>query len=359
MNILVLSAKPDNCAAAALYTAATDKGVQAEMIALESFLHEKRYRKLLNKTREWWSNRNPAYRGRVIPAAAALCGYINSRGFDAVICTDTRSIRDMAAARESGAQAKFFGVPGEWMNVRSLRGAKMDGCFLAHEELRDTMCRMGAQGDRLFPYGMPVDKGFGLGLSKKDARNYLFIPEDKRVYLLLSEDMPYAQVCAACDELIRTESGDYIVYVCVERDSAAGNRLKNDYRGDPHIAVITTNRKMNILMGSADVALAQPHAYVSYEAAVSGVPLVHLSAVGGRQTAEYYSKNEMSMTGRSVSDAVAKARRLTRETALAHRMVRRQRLNTRNDAAERIIDRVIQITQNAQNPQGEPYENNH
>lgn len=346
MKILILSAAPGARAAKALCDAAADKGHDAEWVSLERLLHEKRYKKWLNKTREWWASVYPDYQGRDIPTAAALCGYVDANGFDAVICTDNRSIREMSAARAQGVKAKVYGVLSESMNMHSLQNAKLDAGFLAYDDMRESVGGSGIAGGRFYPYGMPLDKGFARPMSKKDARNYLFIPEDRRVYLLLVHDIGYEEVRSACEELERAEDGDFTVYVPVERDSIVGNRLRNHYQGHPHIAVITYNKKLNIYMESADVVLAQPQAYESYEAAVSGVPLVHLSALGGsKKTADYYSRREMSMTGRTINDAVRKAQRLTSEPALARRMVKRQSLNTRTDAAQRIIEQVVRLTE--------------
>lgn len=267
---------------------------------------------------------------------------VREGGCDSVICADLKAVKAALDIKNRfSGFPKFYGVLTDTDAVKSLSKESLDGFFVPHKDLAVLLKKKGVKGE-LYTTGVPVEKGYFRRFDKKAARNYLVIPENRRVYLLLSDGISYEEIRDVCDELLRTENENFLFYVFVSRGCEKGELLKRRYQTEERVQIITLNKKLSVYMESADVILTKPEGYESYEAAAAGVPLVHLMTVRGpASTAQFFSSQEMSLLGNSVTDAVRKARRLIEEKAQAKRMVKRQSMMVALDASDKILDRII------------------
>lgn len=344
MKILILSADEEMySAAAALYESSRERGAVCELRRLSSFClpPDKRYKKLVTRTRAALSAVYPAYDPLDREMIERLCGYIGQEGFDNVFAADSRAARTAVILKQRFPSVKFYGLLTDVSAVRRISGEGLDGFFIPHENMTKALSLKGVKAP-LYPTGIPVEKGFFRRFTKKAARNYLAIDEHTRVYMLLSPGIGYEEIKDVCDEMLRVEKEKFLFFVFVDRGSEKGELLRQRYERSGCIQVITVNKRMDIYMESADVILTRPEGYENYEAAAAGVPLVHLMTVRGpAATAQFFSSQEMSLLGNTVSDAVRKARRLIDEKALSARMIRRQSMLVGHDASDKILDKII------------------
>lgn len=344
MKILILSADEEMySAAAALYESSRERGAVCELRRLSSFYMppEKRYKKLVTRTRAALSAVYPAYDPLDKEMIERLCAYIGQEGFDNVFAADARAARTAVILKERFPGVRCYGLLTDAGAVRRISKDGLDGFFIPHENMMRAISSSGVK-ERLYPTGMPVEKGFFRRFTKKAARNYLAIDEKTRVYMLLSNGIGYEEIRDVCDEMLKVEKEKFLFFVFVERGAETGELLRRRYERSDCIRIITVNKRMDIYMESADVILTRPEGYENYEAAAAGVPLVHLMTVRGPDaTAQFFSSQEMSLLGNTVSDAVRKARRLIDEKALSARMIRRQSMLVGRDAADKILDKMI------------------
>ena len=345
MKILILSADREMySAAAALYESSRERGAACEIRRLSSFYSPSgnRYKELVSRTKAALSSVYPSYDPMDRAIADRLCEYIVSEGFDCVVAADARAVKTASAVRKRfPSLPKFYGLLTDAGAAHGISGEGLDGFFIPHRDMADKLRARGVEGE-FYPTGMPVEKGFFRRFTKKAARNYLAIDENTRVYMLLSQGIGYEEIRDVCDEMLKVEKEGFLFYVFVDRGSEKGELLKRRYQNNKSVQIITVNKRMDIYMESADVILTRPEGYENFEAAAAGVPLVHLMTVRGpAATAEFFSSQEMSMLGNTVSDAVRKARRLIDEKALSRRMIRRQSMFVGLDAADKILDEMI------------------
>lgn len=349
MKLLILSADTEMySAAAALYESSRERGAACELRRLSSFYSPSgsRYKKLVTRTKAALSSVYPSYDPVSKEIIDRLTEYITQEGFDCVTAADARAARAAVAVRKHFSQTpKFYGLLTDAGAVQGISGEGLDGFFIPHRNMADKLRAKGIEGE-FYPTGMPVEKGFFRRFTKKAARNYLAIDENKRVYMLLSQGIGYEEVRDVCDEMLKVEKDGFLFFVFVDRGSEKGELLRRRYGENSSVQIITVNKKMDVYMESADVILTRPEGYENFEAAAAGVPLVHLMTVRGpAATAEFFSSQEMSLLGNTVSDAVRKARRLIDEKALSRRMIRRQSMLIGLDAADKILDKMISNNQ--------------
>jgi processive 1,2-diacylglycerol beta-glucosyltransferase len=348
MKLLLISYDALGGAGQALLEEAKNRGAQTERLELKKLLSINRrelslYSRFVQRAKDLMSALYKAYDPTDEGFIRALTDEVNAGSFDAVVGTDGHAIRVITALRQHGLKALCYAVVDDYDAAAIPSIGALDGCFVAYDEMRPYLMRRGVDAELLYPYGTPLDGGFKQKRGKRAARNYLFIPQDRKVYLLLAGGMRYEDARDICAGMLGCEE-DFLLYVLLPRDSEIREKLGAKFAGEEHIRVITLTKKLNIYMQGADVVLTRPLAYESYEAAAAGAPLVHITSVRGsdRRIADFFSSHEMSLKAGGVHDAIEKARRLANEKAVAARMKKRQERFVHPDAADRIIDTIYQ-----------------
>ena len=349
MRLLILSYRALPETGKVLADEARERGAEAEALELEALMSQSkravsRCSRFVRSAKELLSSVYKSYDPLDYQFIAALARYIGSSEVDAVICTDAYSVKVASLMKQAGLASLCYAVVSDYEAASLSAPAILDGYFIAQEEIKYYMLRRGIKKDRLYNYGLPLPKGFRRSLGKRAARNYLFIPQDKRVYLLLAGDMSYQTVMNLCVEMLEHEDESFLLYVILPRDSELMEKLSEKLRKEPGIHVIALNKRLNIYMEGADVVLTRPLAFESYEAAAVGAPLVHVMTAkpDENKLAEFFAGNDMSLKAACAHDAISQARRLADEKAVAYRMARKQEQFAQRDAADRILETILQ-----------------
>ena len=350
MKLLVLSYNALPGEGKALIEEAKENGSTVELLELKQVMSLSvralsRHSRFVQRAKELLSAVYKAYDPLDYNFISALAKYINDSCFDAVICTDAYSVKVISYAKQAGLKPLCYAVISDYEAASIQTPTLLDGYFIAQDEIKYYMIKHGIGADRMYNYGLPVSKSFRNTLGKWAARNYLVIPQDKRVYLFLAAGMRFEEVRDICVEMLNTEDEGFLMYVLLPRDSEIKERLEQKFRSQDSIRMITLTKRLNLYMEGADVVLSRPLAYESYEAAVAGAPLVHIMTSKGsdRKVAESFARHEMSLKAGSVRDTISQARRLADEKAVAQRMTSKQSLYAHADAAQRILDTILNL----------------
>lgn len=280
-----------------------------------------------------------------------ISGYLRSECANVVICTGIHGMMLMTKAKVyNGIDAFTCGIVSNYDCPPLLKEINMDCYFAPHEEIKNQLIRSGIEQSSIFVTGIPVKKDYREHIGKAAARNYLVIPKKRRIYILIPEGLTYDDIQRLCDELSEVESEDYTIYIPTARESPVQEQLRKYSADNRHIQIITYTSKMNLYIESADAMLMRPDSLYSAEAAVSGVPLVHLSMNVDKNGggSDFFARHEMAVIGNGVRDTISKARRFAEEKAVAARMVQMQYRNIYSDAADKIIDIIIKAQKRKQ-----------
>ena len=238
--------------------------------------------------------------------ARQLSAFVTENGYDAVVCSHLFPMETLTfLRRHESFPVRCYGILSDYTCIPFLPETELDGYFLPHDEVRRACVDAGLPAGRLFTTGMPVARKFSLPLSKTDARAMLGLPEDKKIYLIMTGGIGCGDAVSLCDSILRV----------------------------PDERPVEKRR-----MRAADVLLSKAGGISSSEAAVLGVPLVHTMAIPGVETlnAEFFAAHGMSYFARSTDEAARFADRLIYDTSAAARMLRAQDSCLPKDGAERI-----------------------
>ena len=296
--------------------------------------------------------------------AANLRAFIETNGYDRVVCTHLYPMETLTAIRKSGDfTVPCYGVLTDYTCIPFLAETDLDGYFIAHEDLRAELVEKGIPSDRIIVTGIPVDEKFAHHMEKAAARNYLAIPQNQDVFLIMSGGIGVGNAGAICDEILRRHSGAFTVYILVGRNSDLKQTLEEKYAGNEHVRIVTFTKKVNVYMNAADVMISKPGGLTSTEAAVAQVPLVQLlvytaceapniaffSSHGLSERAENAAAQSIVDFGSALTKTphgalytlAAKAVALARDKEKAAAMRTAQRNTIAPDAADKIAERIV------------------
>ena len=270
--------------------------------------------------------------------ARQLGAFIDENGFDAVLCSHLFPMDTLTfLRRHEHLRVRSYGILSDYTCIPFLAETELDGYFLPHPDVKAACAEAGMEASRLLVTGMPVSASFQVALSRAEARRKLGLPEDRRVYLIMTGGIGCGDAVSLCDAIRRVPDERALLCVLPGRNEELRRTLEERYDAQSVLAVPFTDQ-VAVYMRAADVLLSKAGGISSSEAAVLGVPLVHTMAIPGVETinAEFFAGHGMSFFARNVDEAARFADRLIFDGESAARMLAAQRREMPGDGAERI-----------------------
>lgn len=302
---------------------------------------------VIYKAGDWYSGTDlpsPIYHANS-HYADKLYEYIVEEGFDAVVSTHLYGMEAMTAIYDRTAlDIPCYGVLTDYTCIPFFGETRITEYFIPHEDLKAEMMEKGIPEDRILTTGIPVREQFREALSRQQARNYLALPQDQKVILIMTGGIGGGNAAALCRELQRRADGNTLVFVLCGRNSALKEKIEEEFADSPQIQAVTFTKKVNLYMKAADVLISKPGGISSSEAAAVGIPLVHTMAIPGCETknAEFFEARGLSVNAPSLKIAADAATQIVNDPRRAERMVARQRETIHPDGAQRIAAYILE-----------------
>ncbi len=277
--------------------------------------------------------------------AQCLTKYIKEKQIDAVISTHLYGMEVVTAAKkQKDFKTPCSAVLTDYTCIPFLAETRQELYFIPHEDLKEEMIRHGIPEEKIFSHGMPIRKKFTNPIGRQNARNQLILPQNDRIYLIMTGGEGSGNVTDLCRELLRQESGSFLAIVMSGRNNGMKEEVERIFANEAKIQSVCFTEEVSLYMEAADVILSKPGGLSSTEIAALGVPLVHTMAIPGCETrnADFFSKRFMSVKASHAEEAIGSAWLLANHEPLAEKMREQQRKNIPLDAAEKIIRQVEQ-----------------
>ena len=279
-----------------------------------------------------------------------LYTYIRENRFDAVISTHLYGMEAVTAIRRrKKVPLPAFGVLTDYTCIPFLREVEQDLCFVPHEDVRQEVIRKGVPASSVVVSGIPVSAQFRAHTDRAQARGLLGLPQNRKVYLILTGGVGCGHICVLCDELLRIGGEDGYVCVLTGRNDALREQLLSRFGTNAPFRAVPFTDKVPLYLRAADAVISKPGGLSSTEAAVANAPLVHFGAIPGCETqnAAFFSRHGLSLWGKQEREAIAFAARLAHDPALAEEMRRKQREVLSPCAAGTIVRRIAETIEKA------------
>lgn len=279
-----------------------------------------------------------------------LYTFIRENNFDAVVSTHLYGMEAVTAIRRR-RKLPFpnFGVLTDYTCIPFLREVDLDLCFVPHEDVRQEVIRKGVPASSVVVSGIPVSARFRIHTDRAKARELLNLPQDRKVYLILTGGVGCGHVCVLCDELLRIGGEDGFVCVLTGRNDALREQLHARFGTNAPFRAVPFTEQVHLYLRAADAVISKPGGLSSTEAAVANAPLVHFGAIPGCETknAAFFSRHGLSLWGKQERDAIAFAAQLAHDPVQAEEMRRKQREVLSPCGAETIVRRIAETIEKA------------
>lgn len=213
-----------------------------------------------------------------------------------------------------------------------------DAYVIPHPELADSFISRGIPADRIYACGIPVSRGFCEPVSCEEASRLLGLEHDKK-YILISGGGIGAGKIEKILELLYEEMGQEerirLTVICGSNQRLY-ERLQQKY--GEHIILIGHTDQMALYLRASSLFITKPGGLSSTEAAVMGVPLIHVSPIPGCETynACFFEKHGMSRRIQPSKSSMGVVRACMEDEAVRSELLRNQRKWIRADAASEI-----------------------
>lgn len=265
--------------------------------------------------------------------------YLKNNHFDVIITPHLFPAEILTNMKREGlcTPAVVF-VATDYICIPFTEETDCDAYVVPSAELSGVFADYGLPRERLYPFGIPVQRRFRQKESREEVRARLGLDPDKKYILAAGGSMGGGSIRRAIRILKEETAGRRdieLIAIC-----GSNRRLYEELSAEelPGMRVIGYTRDMADYMKAADVFVTKPGGLSSTEAAACGVPIVHVAAIPGCETcnARYFSSHGMSRACRTTKDGLRSIFEILDHEEIRAEMIRKQQEQVHQDAAAQI-----------------------
>lgn len=221
-----------------------------------------------------------------------------------------------------------------------------DAYVIPAADLRDDFSGRGIPKEKLYPYGIPVQRSFADAVDRQDAKGRLGLAADKKYILISGGSMGAGNI----DKMLRMlltyadQNSEVRLIVICGNNQKLYEKLSRKY-GEQAV-VIGHTEQMADYMKACHLYLTKPGGLSSTEAAVCGIPLVHMPPIPGCETknARYFCGHNMSVSCEVTKEGMEKIFELLRDERICAVMTECQKKCINKDAAVWVCELAEALT---------------
>lgn len=274
-------------------------------------------------------------------AAKKLGEYLKSNEYDVIAMTHFYAAEMLTYLKRKGYDLPptvFIGT--DYTCTPFTMETDCDKYVIPAEDLCGEYIKQGATREQLLPYGIPVSRVFEPKETDIAAlRGQLGLHSDKQCVLAMGGSMRAGKMKQLTAKLIRygNENPDTQFVIICGTNEKLRRILTEKTAGDNSFTILGFTDRMHDYMAAADIFITKPGGLSSTEAAVSRVPIVHMSPIPGCETknVKYFASHGMSLSLKKMKIEQALDKLKDRE---AYRSIVESQRRNISSAAGRICD---------------------
>ena len=293
------------------------------------------------KAGEWISSskrKSPVYLAN-IHYAHSLYEYIRQEKIDGVVMPHLFPAEAMTYIRRHFDRTiPCYGIATDYTCIPFTEETECDAYVIPSAGLAESFTGRGLPAGKLYPLGIPVRRCFSQGESRSEARTRLGLDPDRKYILAAGGSMGGGEIKKAIYALADLTAGradTELIIIC-----GSNRQLYDELKALslPKVTVIGFTTDMAGYMKAADLFVSKPGGLSSTEAAVCGVPLVHVAEIPGCETfnAQYFSSRGMSRLCSTSGSGLQAALELLDDPLARDEMLKSQKALVPENAAAQI-----------------------
>lgn len=219
--------------------------------------------------------------------AELMAQYLKEHPVDVVIMPHLFPAEILTYMKKHGMEVpKTVFIATDYTCIPFTEETECDYYVIPHRELKDEFFNRGIPEKKLLYFGIPTSAAFREEISKEEAKRRLGLCAEKH-YILVSGGSIGAgslekAIHLVCEYLKEQQDTECIV-IC-GNNRYLYTKLSKKRRNLPGMHLIGNTKQMALYMKASDVFLSKPGGLSSTEAAVAGIPLIHISPIPGCET---------------------------------------------------------------------------
>lgn len=277
--------------------------------------------------------------------------YLAAHNYDVVIMPHLFPAEILTFLKRRGKRVpKMIFIATDYACIPFTEETDCDYYVIPSSLLKEDFIRRGIPENKLLPLGIPVSRTFTEDLTKEQAKDLLSL-EPSRNYILLSGGSMGAggmqETVQSIKESIKEDSCCALIVICGSNNRLY-EQLSQKYAHDSQIMPVKRTSHMAWYLKACSVFITKPGGLSSTEAAVSGVPLIHVSPIPGCESInlKFFTQNNMSLDGGRQNEQLLKALAQIKNHQLVNKMVNNQKQIVNGCSTQDICEFLENLTKN-------------
>lgn len=265
--------------------------------------------------------------------------YLQKNPVDAIVMPHLYPAETITYMRRNGVVLPFtVVVMTDYTCIPFWEETDCDYYITPHKKLHPEIVKRGIPEYKLKAFGIPVSGKCRKYIPKEQARSMLGLEQKKKYFLLAAGSMGTKAIVHILELLLAMRSKNENLVVICGSNQKLKKKLQKKYKNRKEVMVVGYTKKMPIYLKACDVIFTKPGGLTSTEAAVSGIPIVHIRPIPGCETKNrrFFQKSGMSVSRKTAIGQVVSGVRLMHDEKKVKRMLEAQKREINPDASEEL-----------------------
>jgi len=275
--------------------------------------------------------------------ADALEDYIEGQKIDVVVCCHFFAAEAMThLQKRHNLKIPFYFVATDYYASPMVEETNPEKIFMAHNDSMFTYTTKGISSHKLIPTGIPVAQKFVRPADKNAAREKLNIPQNSKVYLLMSGSMGFGDTIDIARYIFEKGDEKTKIIAITGNNKDMAKEFLTTFPTETRLEVVGFTTEVDVYMEASDVLLTKPGGLSSTEALVKGIPIVHTSPIPGceSENVQFFTEHNLSVCAQGAEESGRLAYNLMNDEFLRNQMIEAQKHYKSENSAKSIVDYI-------------------
>lgn len=254
----------------------------------------------------------------------------------------------VALKERVGIPARIFGVVTDWGVHRFWPSTGMDGYFVAHEDIRQTLIYRGVDPDIIHVTGIPIRLGFERSLSRLELN-----PQDELRVMVMAGGFQTGAYIGLAPNLISLidsieELGTERLHLTIVTGKSQSLRRRLSRRAKRKrikVDILGMVDDIHTMMAEHDILITKPGGLVVSEGLATGMCMILFRPGPGQEEAnvEFLARHGSAVCGETPMDVVKALKRCLDDHSLVIRMKKQARQLGHPSSAKHVAELVLRV----------------
>ena len=268
--------------------------------------------------------------------AGYLSEYLKEHQVDAIVMPHLYPAETLTYMKRKGMHLPLtVAVMTDYTCIPFWEETDCDYYVVPHKKLCTQIVKRGIPKEKLKVFGIPVSPKCKEERTKEQARFELQMEQEKKYILIAAGSMGTKALFRMAELLVYMQNDEERLILICGNNQSLYKKLCRKYENRKTVRIVGYTDQMPLYLKACDVIFTKPGGLTSTEAAVCGIPIVHIKPIPGCETEnrKFFRKLGMSISGKTVLGQAVNGIRLLNDQTKAQNMILAQKREINPDAS--------------------------